>query len=69
MKEEYKDAHDDLEGEGVAETLNKKVMCIETGITYPSIKEAMYKTGFKNISKVCNGKFKTCGGFHWRFVS
>lgn len=62
MNEEYRD----IEG---FENLNKKVMCIETGITYPSIKEAMYKTGFKNISKVCNGKFKTCGGFHWRFVS
>ena len=42
----------------------KKVMCIETGIIYPSIEEAVHKTGFKNISNVCNGKFKTCGGFH-----
>lgn len=49
--------------------VDKKVMCIETGIIYPSIEEAAHKTGFKNISNVCNGKFKTCGGFNWRFVN
>ena len=49
---------------------NKRVLCVETGEIYPSIKEAERQTGISqgNISKCCNGKRKTAGGFHWEFV-
>lgn len=48
---------------------NKKVMCIETGIVFNSIKEAGETITVKNhISEACNGKIKTCGGFHWIYV-
>ena len=48
----------------------KKVRCIETGITYSSIREASEQTGVcqSSISRCCNGKRKTAGGFHWEFV-
>lgn len=50
---------------------SKQVLCLETGIIYPSTKEVQRQTGFSqgNISECCNGKRKTCGGFHWQYVS
>ena len=48
----------------------KKVLCIETGIIYNSIKEAERQTGINqsHIVKACKGKYKTSGGFHWKYV-
>lgn len=50
----------------------KVVLCVETGITYNSIREAGRKTGinYRNIGEVCNCKYgrKTAGGFSWRFI-
>lgn len=52
------------------DTLSKPVKCLENGIIYPSAKQAQMETGIfqGNISKCCNGKYKTAGGFHWKFV-
>ena len=49
---------------------SKKVECIETHIIYASTREAERLTGIGhgNISLVCNGKRKTAGKFHWRYV-
>lgn len=46
------------------------VLCVETGEVYPSTHEAERQTGIKqqNISKCCNGKYKTAGGYHWHKV-
>ena len=45
----------------------KVVLCVETGITYNSIREAGRKTGinYRNIGEVCNCKYgrKTAGAF------
>lgn len=48
----------------------KAVICIETSEIYGAIHEAVRKTGINlgNISEVLNGKRKTAGGFHWKFV-
>ena len=48
----------------------KKVKCVETGKIYESIKQASVETGIPdgNIVKCCQGKLKTCGGFHWEYV-
>lgn len=48
----------------------KIVKCIETGIVYQSGNEAMRKTGIdiSSITKCCNGKLKSAGGYHWEFV-
>lgn len=47
----------------------KKVMCIETDEIFESItiasKNKKCKSG--DISRVCKGKAKTCGGYHWKY--
>ena len=55
-------------GRGVG--CKKKVECIETHKVYESIAEAsrQLKVDASSISKVCKGKHKTAGGFHWRFT-
>lgn len=54
----------------ITETKSKKVMCLETGIVYNSVKQAAKELGLQNskISNVCNGKRKTTGGLTFRFV-
>lgn len=51
------------------------VLCVETNIVYPSLKEAERQTGIghRNISDVCKGvvtygkRHLTAGGYHWQF--
>lgn len=54
----------------IAKKYSKPVRCIETGIIYPSAKEAERRMGIHNanISHCCLGKRKTAGSFHWEFV-
>ena len=48
----------------------KSVQCVETGIIYESIKDAVLKTGIKyNIGACCHGKYETAGGYHWKFIN
>lgn len=47
----------------------KRVMCIETKKTYNSQTEAAKDIGYKisgDIGRCCDGKLKSCGGYHWR---
>lgn len=46
------------------------VVCLETGVVYPSTNEAERRTGVyhSSISSCINGKCKTAGGFHWQKV-
>lgn len=46
----------------------KKVLCIETGITYPSITEAEKQTGCCNIIACCKGKRENTKGLHWKYI-
>lgn len=48
----------------------KKVLCDETGVIYASVREAALQTGIKgqSISRVCRGKRKRSGGYHWRYI-
>lgn len=50
--------------------ISKSVMCVETGVVFPSVMEVNRQLGFDNssISKCCLGKQNTCGGFHWCYV-
>lgn len=50
--------------------MTKKVKCLESGIVYESIATAGRTTGIQksDISKNCNGRLKTAGGYHWQFV-
>ena len=49
---------------------SKPVICIETNKVYPSAREAFRETGihYVGIGKVCNGKAKTAGHYHWKFL-
>ncbi|MBQ6366545.1 MAG: hypothetical protein IJI61_09120 [Oscillospiraceae bacterium] len=47
----------------------KPVLCIETGEYYPSQKNAEETTGFYNVHKACAGRHRTCGGYHWRYLT
>ena len=59
----------DKTGKG-AKAKMKRVLCIELNKIYESTREAERQTGVghANISQVCNGKRKTAGGYHWKFV-
>lgn len=50
----------------------RKVLCVETGTVFESIKAAEQWVGVKGsrLSNVCQLKrgAKTCGGYHWRYV-
>ena len=46
----------------------KPVRCIETGELFPSAHAAETATGFCSIHKVCQGKRKVSGGYHWEYV-
>lgn len=48
----------------------KKIKNLDTGETFSSLKEACNKYGLKNgnLSKCCNGKRKTCGGYRWEYI-
>lgn len=56
--------------EGKTKTSNKRVMCVETGEVFNTIKEASLKYGFhaSNISSCCRGKVKSANGYHWRYA-
>lgn len=49
---------------------SKKVLCVETGIIYPSTKETQRILGINNsgVCAVCLGRCKTYKGFHWRYI-
>ena len=51
-------------------TVNKEVVCIDTGEVFSSIRQASRATGidFSNIAKCCNGKLKSAGRKHWKYV-
>ena len=55
---------------GTISKFRKKVLCVETNIIYDSITEASLKTGTSTskISSCCNGKRKTTGGYHWKYI-
>lgn len=62
--------HSEHQDKMILEACRKPVMCIETGITYYSQREAAMATSTNEskISEVLNGNRKTAGGFHWARV-
>lgn len=56
--------------DNVRKASNKKVRCVETGEIFDSITIAAKEKNVNrvDISKVCNGNRKTCGGYHWEVV-
>lgn len=54
----------------IREKISKPVLCIDTGISYYSIKEASRQTGIceSSIIDCCKGKLKTAGKLHWKYI-
>ena len=50
---------------------SKQVLCVETGVVYDSTRlvERLLGIDCSQISRVCNGKAKTAGGYHWQFYN
>lgn len=48
----------------------QKIICIETGIIFNSIKDAnkFFNLKKSHIGDVCRGKRNECVGFHWEFI-
>lgn len=49
---------------------SKRVLCVETGVVYDSIKEASESNNIKgcgHISACCKGNRLTAGGYHWEY--
>ena len=46
----------------------KPVVCVETGVIYPSQCAAEKASGFRGVHKACTGEHHTCGGYHWRYA-
>lgn len=53
---------------GLNDFRKKKVMCVETGKVYDSIKDAKIdnKISCSGITKCINGNQGKCGGYHWK---
>ena len=53
-----------------AKKRSKQVLCTETNVIYPSIKEAAIQTGINDsdICRCCTGKRKTAYGYTWKYV-
>lgn len=49
---------------------SKKVICLETGQVFNTIKEASEwcNTGKANVCSCCKGRNKTAGGYHWEYI-
>lgn len=50
--------------------ISTKVLCVETGKTYTTIKECAEELGLfaTTISKVCKGKCKSYKGYHFKYA-
>lgn len=51
--------------------VSKQVLCVETGVVYPSYQQARIQMGHPKstcIRDVCLGRQKTAYGYHWRYV-
>jgi group I intron endonuclease len=56
--------------EKMSKSLSRAVKCVETGVVYPSCKQAGIENGVNrgSISNAALGKVKTAGGLHWKYV-
>jgi group I intron endonuclease len=70
----YGKQHSDSTKKKMREASPKRqpVLCVETGVVYPSAREASRQTGV-NIAGIClaikGERLKTSGGYHWEYVN
>jgi hypothetical protein len=58
-------------GKSNGQKSSNPVLCLETGIVYPSAQEAARVNNLTqgNISRCCRGERKTAGGLHWQLAT
>ena len=56
--------------EKVSKSHCKKVYCVELDKVFDSANQAAMQLNLfdSNIAKCCNGKYKTTGGYHWKYA-
>ena len=56
--------------ERLSKSMSKAVYCVELEKQFYGASVAARELGLnqQNISACCNGKRKTCGGYHWHFI-
>ena len=61
---------DEVRQKFIKHSTGKQVICIETGVIYPSAREAEKQTGINNgkIRMVCKGLRNRAGGYHWKEI-
>ena len=67
MKEYYSD-YSNRQKLRNRKSINKPVICIETGIMYKSTAEATRETGCNHISLCCKNENMTSHGYHWKYA-
>lgn len=72
LEEEYKNKHHKASEKNkkiTSERCSVRVICIETGEVFRSIRDACekYNIGPPNLCNCCKGKRKTANGFHWKY--
>lgn len=56
--------------ERIGKSAQKRVYCVELNRVFESIGEAQRELGINgnHIGEVCQGRRKSCNGYHWRYV-
>ena len=56
--------------EKLSKSHSKKVYCVELDRVFDSANQAATQLNLfdSNIAKCCKGKYKTTGGYHWKYV-
>lgn len=69
-KEKLKQGIQNAAKNGAYDHLKKPVLCVETGVVYPSIQSASEAIGCypQNLTRHLRGVRPTCKGYHWRYV-
>lgn len=61
--------HSEETKQKLAEINSKPVLCVETGVIYPSAKAATQSLpGKEMVRRAACGLRKTAGGFHWQYI-
>ena len=69
-KERYEKVSKALKGKNNNPLLSNRIICVETNVIYPSVREAERLNDFpkNSLGNCLNGKQKTAKGFHWKYV-
>lgn len=70
VNEELKNTYNEIKEQKGKDKRLQKVLCVEKNKIYNTVSEASEDTGAdkSNIAKCCRGKYKTAGGYTWKYI-